>query len=200
MRTDRFPRTGVPRIGVPRIAALILAAGVVVVIALVAGGCEDDSSSGRDAPAGESASGLPEGDDARIERVVDGDTVVLTDDTRVRLIGVDTPETVHPSKPVECFGREASAFMGDLLPTGTDVRLVYDVERTDRYDRTLAYVYRLDDGLFVNAELLAQGYAQIATYPPNVAHVDEYRELQAQARDEQRGLWNACDPDLPPPG
>ncbi len=154
-------------------------------------GCEDSGSS--------ADSHLPNGDDATIERVVDGDTVVLTDDTRVRLIGVDTPETVHPSKPVECFGREASAFMSDLLPPGTDVRLVYDVERTDRYDRTLAYVYRLDDGLFVNAELLAQGYAQIATYPPNVAHVDEYRELQTQARDKQRGLWNVCDPDLPPP-
>jgi micrococcal nuclease len=173
---------------------------LVAALVLVGVGCEGSGSSGNPVTNTGATAGLPDGDDETIERVVDGDTLVLTGGTRVRLIGVDTPETVHPSEPVECFGREASAFMSDLLPPGTAVRLVYDVERTDRYGRTLAYVYRLDDGLFVNAELLAQGYAQVATYPPNVARVDEYLELQTQARDGLRGLWDACDPDLPPPG
>lgn len=179
------------RLLVPIVAAIVLASAC-------AGSDGPTAGNQRDSGAG-ATGGLPDGDDAAIERVIDGDTVVLTDGTRVRLIGIDTPETVHPSKPVECFGREASEFMTDLLPPDTDVRLAYDVERADRYDRTLAYVYRLDDGLFVNADLLKQGYAQISTFPPNVAHVDEFRVLQTEARDEQRGLWKACDPDLSPP-
>ncbi|MEZ5169262.1 MAG: thermonuclease family protein [Acidimicrobiia bacterium] len=179
-----------------RSISVVAAALAALVLAAACGTGDDDNTP----VAGSVGSdGLPAGDDAVIERVVDGDTLVVAGGTRIRLIGIDTPETVHPSKPVECFGREASAVTEQLLAPGTEVRLVYDVERTDRYDRTLAYVYRLDDGLFVNAELLEQGYAQISTFPPNVAHVDEFRDLQTEAREEQRGLWQACDPDLPPP-
>lgn len=139
-----------------------------------------------------SVTAVPSGDDVAVERVVDGDTVVVTGDVTVRLIGVDTPETRDPRRPVECFGEEAARHLGSLLPPGTPVRLAYDVERTDRYDRTLAYVYRLADGLFVNAALVADGYAAVYTVPPNVAHVDELVALQREAREAGRGLWSAC--------
>lgn len=137
----------------------------------------------------------PSGDDSTVERVVDGDTIVVTGGIRVRLIGVDTPETKDPRKTVQCFGREAADHTSQLLAPGTKVRLVYDVERTDRYGRMLAYVYRLADGVFVNAALIRDGYAQVATFPPNVAHVEEFLELQRQARAAGRGLWSACSQD-----
>src|SRR5680860_1548743 len=127
------------------------------------------------------------GDETTVERHVDGDTLWVEDRVKVRLIGVDTPETKHPSRAVECFGREASDLLSELLPLGTDVRLAYDVEREDRYGRTLAYLYRVEDGLFVNAELVREGYAQAYTVPPNVAHVDEFLALQAEAREARRG-------------
>ena len=139
------------------------------------------------------------GDDApgagRIERVVDGDTVVVdlaSGDETVRLIGIDTPESVDPRSPVECFGREASAHLGELVPVGTDVRLVRDVEARDRYDRLLAYVYRVRDDLFVNRQMALDGYADLLTYPPNVAHVDDFTAAVREAREAGRGLWGAC--------
>ena len=137
---------------------------------------------------------LPSGDDTTIERVVDGDTLA-TGLGKVRLIGIDTPETVDPRRPVGCFGHEASANTAALLPEGTQVRLVYDVERRDRFGRLLAYVYRRSDGLFVNARILADGFASILTIPPNVAHAEEFFELQRAAREAGRGLWSACDDD-----
>jgi micrococcal nuclease len=139
------------------------------------------------------------GDETSVARHVDGDTFWVGDRERVRLIGVDTPETNHPSRAVECFGEEASRFLGDLLPLGTDVRLVYDVEPEDRFGRTLAYVYRVEDGLFVNAELVRAGYAQVYTVPPYVAHVDELVALQREAREAGRGLWSACGDAAAPP-
>lgn len=132
---------------------------------------------------------------ATVVRVVDGDTVVFDIDGRretVRLIGIDTPETVKPDSPVECFGPEASAATKDLLPEGTEVRLERDVEARDDYDRLLAYAYRAADGTFVNLELARQGYAVLLTFPPNVAHVDEFVDAAEQARAEGRGLWTAC--------
>ncbi len=122
-----------------------------------------------------------------VERVVDGDTFVLLSGERVRLIGVDTPETVHPTRGEQPYGRQASDFAKQLLE-GQRVRLEYDVQPTDRYGRLLAYVY-LDDGRFVNAELVRLGYAQVSTYPPNVRHVETFVELQRKARAEGRGLW-----------
>ena len=135
---------------------------------------------------------LPVGLDTTVERVLDGDTSVVAGGHRVRLIGVDTPETKDPRKPVQCFGREASAFLSAVLAEGSGVRLVGDVEERDVHDRTLAYVYRLPDGLFVNAELVRQGYARPLTIPPDVAHADEFVALSAEARDAGRGLWSAC--------
>jgi micrococcal nuclease len=131
---------------------------------------------------------------ASVERVVDGDTIRVRlggRDETVRLIGIDTPETVDPRSPVECFGEEASDHTKALLPEGTAVRLVADVEARDRYDRLLAYVYR-DDGTFVNLALVEDGYASVLTFPPNVAHVSELTAAAARARDAGRGLWGAC--------
>ena len=121
-----------------------------------------------------------------VERVVDGDTIVVRGVGRVRLIGVDTPETVHPSRPVEFFGREASAFAKRLLD-GQRVRLEYDREPTDRYGRTLAYVH-LADGTFVNAEIIRRGYGHAYTRFP-FRHLDRFRQLEREARAAGRGLW-----------
>jgi micrococcal nuclease len=130
-----------------------------------------------------------------VVKVVDGDTLRVRlaagRTERVRLIGIDTPETVKPDTPVQCYGRAASAAAHRLLD-GRDVRLVADVETRDRYGRLLAYVYRRPDMLFVNAELARQGYARQLTIPPNVRHADELRRLVAQARTSGRGLWSAC--------
>ena len=113
-------------------------------------------------------------------RVVDGDTIRVVQDGReeaVRYIGVDTPETVKPGSPVECYGKAASAANRRLVE-GEPVRLVDDVEARDRYGRRLAYVYRSRDDLFVNAELVRDGYATVLTIPPNVAHADEFAALR----------------------
>jgi micrococcal nuclease len=142
---------------------------------------------------------MPAGDDTTVESVTDGDTIRVADGVRVRLIGIDTPETVDPRTSVQCFGPEASARMKATLPTGTLVRLVYDVERLDRYGRTLAYVYRASDGDFVNAAMVRDGYASAYTEPPNVAHADEFVALQREARDANRGLWGACPVGAPAP-
>ncbi len=122
--------------------------------------------------------------------MVDGDTLALGDE-RVRLIGIDTPESVKPGTPVECFAREASAEMKRLV-LGRRVRLVRDVEERDRYGRLLAYVYV--GRTFVNAEMVRRGFASVATFPPNVRHVDTFVRLQREARAAGRGLWSACGP------
>jgi micrococcal nuclease len=132
---------------------------------------------------------------AEITRVVDGDTVRVTiggAEERVRLIGIDTPETHGQGGLRECFGAEASRRMTELLPPGTPVRLVRDVEARDRYDRLLAYVYRASDGLFVNLAMAREGFATTLTYPPNVAHADELVAAVRAARQARRGLWGRC--------
>ncbi len=121
-----------------------------------------------------------------MERVVDGDTIIVEGVGRVRLIGVDTPETVHPNRPVELFGRAATAYLKGLLE-GRKVRLEYDQEQTDRYGRTLAYVY-LEDGTFANSEIIRQGYGHAYTRFP-FRHMERFRELEQDARDSRRGLW-----------
>ena len=119
-------------------------------------------------------------------RVVDGDTVILDGKERVRLIGVDTPETVHPSKPVENYGKEASAFTKSMCE-GKQVILEYDVERQDKYGRTLAYVY-LTDGTFLNAEIVKQGYGHAYTRFP-FKYLEEFRQYEREAREGKKGLW-----------
>ena len=135
---------------------------------------------------------LPAGVDVEVRKVVDGDTLEVTGGERVRLIGVDTPETVAEDRPVGCFGKEASRFTASVVPPGTAVRLVGDAEQRDRYGRLLAYVYRQADGLFVNAELLRRGFALLLTIPPNIAHTDEFTAIARRAREGAQGLWAAC--------
>lgn len=130
---------------------------------------------------------------ASVTRVIDGDTIEVRYRGRildVRLIGVDTPETVAPGEPVECYGKAASRFTEQTLD-GERVLLEFDVEKTDRFGRTLAYVW-LDDELF-NETLVARGFAQVSTFPPNVKYVGRLVDAQREARHADRGLWGLCE-------
>jgi micrococcal nuclease len=121
-----------------------------------------------------------------VTRVSDGDTIVVEGAGRVRLIGVDTPETVDPRRPVEAFGKEASDFTRRLA-LGQMVRLEYDVTRRDRYHRTLAYVY-LPTGVLLNAEIIRQCYGFPYTQFP-FRMMDQFRAFEREAREAQRELW-----------
>jgi micrococcal nuclease len=143
---------------------------------------------------GTSMSSGPSGT-AVVVRPVDGDTVVVDvegQEESVRLIGVDTPESVAPERPVECFGPEAKARTAELLPKGTVVRLERDVEARDRYDRLLAYVIRDADDVLVNLLLVEEGYAESIAYPPNVARQGDLDRAESEARAAGRGLWPTC--------
>jgi micrococcal nuclease len=132
---------------------------------------------------------------ASVVTVVDGDTVVVDLGGRqetLRLIGVDTPETVDPDQPPECWGAEATAHTREVLPEGTEVRLTRDLEARDRYDRLLVYLHRAEDDLFLNLDLVAGGWADDYPYPPNTAHQRELAVATSTARAEGLGLWGAC--------
>ena len=133
---------------------------------------------------------------ARLERVVDGDTIVARvggREERVRYIGIDTPETVKPNAPVQCFGPQAHDLNARLLGgTGAQLTLRFDRELRDRYDRLLAYVYTTGDGLFVNGRLIAAGAARTLAIAPNTARAAQLSALQHRARVAGRGLWGAC--------
>lgn len=118
--------------------------------------------------------------------VVDGDTIVLDGNEKVRLIGVDTPEIKDTRKPVQYFGQEAYRFTKSLVE-GKKVRLEYDWEKKDKYGRTLAYVY-LEDGTFLNAEIIKQGYGFAYTRFP-FKYLEEFRQYERDAREDERGLW-----------
>ena len=136
----------------------------------------------------------PSAGDAVVEHIVDGDTVDLDLDgreERVRLIGIDTPETKDQDSPVECYGPEATALTEILIPPGTSVRLERDVEARDDYGRLLAYVHR-SDGLFVNLELARQGAATVLSIRPNTAYAGTIADAVDEARRAGRGLWGAC--------
>lgn len=129
---------------------------------------------------------------ALVVDTVDGDTIHVRVDGRietVRLLGVDTPETHHPTKPVECFGPEAEAYTRARL-AGRPVTLEDDVERHDVYGRRLAYVSV--DGHRFNDELLTRGYARLLVIPPNGAHARTMLAEELDARRAHRGLWGAC--------
>jgi micrococcal nuclease len=131
---------------------------------------------------------------AFVVRVVDGDTIEARVGGRaedVRYIGIDTPETVEPDAPVECFGPRASAFNHSLVEHRR-VRLVFGVERRDVYGRLLAYVYL--GRRFVNASLVRRGLARLLTIPPNTRFAPLFRRLELGAARSGRGLWGACSP------
>jgi len=123
----------------------------------------------------------------KVASAVDGDTVKLTTGETLRYIGIDTPETKHPRKPVEHFGKEASA-VNEKLVSGKEILVEFDVTKRDKYGRLLGYVF-LEDGTFVNAELVKKGYAKVITYPPNVKYAFLFRKLKASAIKHKRGLW-----------
>ena len=138
---------------------------------------------------------VPEAGELRkVIRVIDGDTIVVSPNEKVRLIGVDTPETVHPKKSVACFGKEAKLFTRNAVE-GKTVRLVMDKvnfnrQHKDKFRRTLAYAY-LDDGTMLNRELIRQGYAHAYTRF-QFRYLVEFRELERQARTQTIGLWSSC--------
>ncbi len=142
---------------------------------------------------------LPDGADGEVVGHVDGDTLDIAFSIdgravveRVRLIGIDTPETKKPNTPIECYGPEASARLAALLPIGTFVVVDRDVEARDDYGRLLAYVRRLGDDVLVNDVLVREGFARTLFFPPNLALESTLKAAERSARTDGRGLWSAC--------
>src|SRR6266545_6288205 len=165
---------------------------------LAAAAIEVGSTSRQEAPVGiseQSRESRQEVSEKRLViRVIDGDTIVVSPNEKVRLIGVDAPETVHPNKAVQCFGKDAKEFTRSMVERKS-IRLVLDDANAarndkDRYGRTLAYVY-FDDGTMLNAELIRRGYAHAYTRFP-FRHVVEFRQLERIARSQAVGLWASC--------
>jgi micrococcal nuclease len=168
----------------PGVGSLLLLA---LAFWLLIQGCGSDGGSTGDAgpPAGSSVM-------ARVVRVVDGDTIVARVDGRdeyVRYIGMDTPETVKPDTPVQCFGPQASD-ENHRLVEGRTVRLTFDREVRDDYGRLLAYVHVGKE--FINAELVRDGFARTLPIAPNTSHAGEFQRLASRAAKAGRGLWGAC--------
>lgn len=183
-----LPHTSFPAPGRPPAPAIV--AATFLLLALV--------SCARPSP---HAGSLPDGTPALVATVVsvtDGDTVELaigTETERVRLLGIDTPETVKPDSPVECFGPEASARTAELLPPGESVLVVRDQEARDRFGRLLLYVWRQSDGTFVNEALLADGFARTLSIAPNDAYRGQLATAESAARASAAGLWGSCPPE-----
>ena len=123
---------------------------------------------------------------SRVVHVYDGDTVRLANGEKVRYIGIDTPEMNYKRPPAEYFAQEAKYFNSNLV-YGKNVRLEFDIEKRDKYGRLLAYVFT--DDIFVNEEMIREGYANTLTIPPNVKYADKFRKLLREAKTEHRGLW-----------
>ncbi|MBF0331072.1 MAG: thermonuclease family protein [Candidatus Omnitrophica bacterium] len=139
--------------------------------------------------------------DVKVVYVFDGDTIKLADGEKVRFIGIDTPESSRNKKLLRDAGRsgrdvqqilemghQAAVYTRSLLD-GRRVRLDFDIQRRDKYGRLLAYVYRVDDGLFINEEIIKNGYAYPMTIPPNIRHAEEFKRSFRQARKSRLGLW-----------
>ncbi len=132
---------------------------------------------------------------ATVQRVVDGDTIEVDiggRTQRVRLLGIDTPETVARTKPVQCFGPEASAYLSRALPEGSAITLIIDNESHDHYGRLLGYVVRSHDMLFINLDLIENGYAGVLIIEPNTYYQGVFEAAEARARRSSAGLWGAC--------
>ena len=149
---------------------------LLVVVGLALGACGDDDLEGA------------EGVVVVVESITDGDTFRTTHDERVRFIGIDTPELQQD----ECFADAATDHLTELIPPGTEVRLVLDADPQDRFERTLAYVERVSDDLDVGLAMARDGFALQLTVPPNVDRADDIGDAVAEARDAGRGLWSVC--------
>lgn len=147
-------------------------------------------------PANQTVLGEKNLETATVSAVVDGDTIKLVDGRTLRYIGIDTPETVDPRRPIQCFGKEASDY-NKVLVTGKTVYLEKDVSDTDRYGRLLRYVY-LQSGEMVNEMLVRDGYAQSSAYPPDIKYQDKFDTLEAEARNKSIGLWGSCASEILP--
>jgi micrococcal nuclease len=125
----------------------------------------------------------------KVVRVVDGDTFEIEGGIKVRLIGMDTPEMKNKNKTIDCFAQEAKDKLTSLI-SGKDVVLVKDISETDKYGRLLRYAYLEDE--MINNTLVEDGFAKIATFPPDVKYKDTFLASERQAREENVGLWSAC--------
>lgn len=135
-----------------------------------------------------------EGQEVTVTRVIDGDTIEIEGGQKVRYVGIDTPETVDPRRPVGCFGKEASDENKKLV-NGERVILTKDVSETDKFDRLLRLVYLKQDDdsiIFINDYLVRQGFAKASTYPPDVKFTNQFLEAQREAQINQKGLWKKC--------
>lgn len=137
---------------------------------------------------------------ALVESVIDGDTLVLSisgQSERVRLVGIDTPESVSPQTPVQCFGAESTQALQGLVAPGDTVQISADLERRDRYGRLLLYVHT-DQGIFINQWLVESGFADVLFFEPNTALRAPFTAARNEARSGDVGLWGQCDgPDQP---
>ncbi|MGM9987807.1 MAG: thermonuclease family protein, partial [Bacillaceae bacterium] len=156
---------------------------------------EQNSGDKTQTPTSQSSDHKPQGKtmDVSIVRVIDGDTVKVKlpngNEETVRLLLIDTPETVHPSKPVQPFGKEASNLVKELLPANSKATLEIDVSERDKYGRLLGYIWV--NGKMVNEILLEKGYARVAyVYAPNTRWVDYFREIQSKAQQKELGIWS----------
>ena len=168
------------------VSALLVDCGVASTVTVMS------PESVRDSRPPKSAAATP-GRTATVTRVVDGDTAHVRfrgRDVTIRFIGVDTPETVAPGQPIECYGPESSHFTTARL-SGEKVRLEFDVERIDPYGRTLAHIWMANGSLF-NETLVRRGFATVATYPPDTKHVGRFEAAERVAKAADRGLWGAC--------
>lgn len=153
-----------------------------------------ESTSSTTLTAGSSTVASLESEQVLVTKVIDGDTVELENGSIVRLLGIDTPETKDPRKPVQCFGKEASAETKDLIE-GKFVILEKDISETDKYDRLLRYIFLpLENNklLFINDYLIREGFARVLTYPPDVKYTEQFLQVQIEAKENRRGLWQKC--------
>lgn len=189
-----------------KLGSLLVLLGLIIGVALIAFGFFPDTSvvttnSSSPQPFIQEASSSAikgiDGQLAMVTKVTDGDTLEVDingENFKVRLIGIDTPETVDPRRPVGCFGKEASNETKKLL-LGKSVILQKDVSDTDKFGRLLRYVYlpiSNQDSLFINHYLVLEGYAKVATYPPDVKFTNEFLQAQKQAQENNKGLWGQC--------
>jgi micrococcal nuclease len=133
----------------------------------------------------------------KVTKIIDGDTIEIETGEKVRYIGVDTPELHHPQESVQCFGYEAM-IKNKQLVEGKSVSLEKDISEVDKYKRLLRYVFLADEAAtktatFINEVLVREGYARLATYPPDIKYQNIFLQAEKQARENKRGLWSRCD-------